>query len=146
MLTVVTGPPAAGKSSWVQAQAGPKDIVIDFDRLAAAFTGPGSDGHTHQPLVRKVAYRAWRGAITEALRHVDQVDVYLIHAAPNQRAMAEYQAHGARVVTVDPGRDVVMRRCEDMRTQSAAAMAEKWYATVSDDSGHTPTIQASRDW
>jgi predicted kinase len=34
MLTVVIGPPAGGKSTWVLERAKPGDIVVDFDRLA----------------------------------------------------------------------------------------------------------------
>jgi hypothetical protein len=45
MLTVVVGPPAGGKSTWVLERAGPGDIVIDFDRLAVALTGEGRVSH-----------------------------------------------------------------------------------------------------
>ena len=42
MLYVVTGPPAAGKSAWIQARAKAADVVIDLDRIASALTGPGA--------------------------------------------------------------------------------------------------------
>src|SRR5213596_2588996 len=42
VLYVITGPPAAGKSSWIEARARPTDVVIDLDRITAALSGPGA--------------------------------------------------------------------------------------------------------
>jgi 5-methylcytosine-specific restriction endonuclease McrA len=38
-LTIVCGPPAAGKSTWVEGARGPRDIVIDLDVIAAEISG-----------------------------------------------------------------------------------------------------------
>jgi hypothetical protein len=38
-LTIVCGPPAAGKSTYVQARAGANDLVIDVDQIAAGLAG-----------------------------------------------------------------------------------------------------------
>lgn len=46
-LTVVIGPPAAGKTTYVLAHARPGDIVVDLDRLANALTCGGTDSHRH---------------------------------------------------------------------------------------------------
>ncbi|MFG2439026.1 hypothetical protein [Streptomyces sp. NPDC048508] len=43
VLYVITGPPAAGKSSWIKAHATARDIVIDVDFMALAMVGPGAD-------------------------------------------------------------------------------------------------------
>lgn len=66
MLTVVIGPPAGGKSTWVRERAKPGDIVIDFDLLACALTGPGGDPHDHTPAVAAVTKAARRAAIDAA--------------------------------------------------------------------------------
>ncbi|MFJ3506037.1 hypothetical protein [Streptomyces luteogriseus] len=42
MLYVITGPSAAGKSSWIDAHAKPEDVVIDLDRITVALTGRGA--------------------------------------------------------------------------------------------------------
>jgi len=111
MLYVVIGPPAGGKSTWVLDRARPGDIVIDFDRMAVALTGPGGDPHDHPGPVMVVVRAARTAAIEAAIKQAKATDVYLIHSSPGQARMAEYRALGAEVVTIDPGRDVVRARC-----------------------------------
>lgn len=143
-LIVVTGPPAGGKSTWVREHARPGDIIVDYDLLAGALTAPSADAHDHTRTVRDVAFRARSAAIREALKHLDQVDVYLIHSLPSADVAAKYAEHGARIVTVDPGRDVVMARIMRERPASARAVAERWYATQSDT--QAVTQRSSRNW
>jgi len=38
-LTIVCGPPAGGKSTWVKSKAGAADLVIDLDVIAASLSG-----------------------------------------------------------------------------------------------------------
>ncbi|HEX4818502.1 MAG TPA: AAA family ATPase [Nonomuraea sp.] len=124
----MTGPPAGGKSTWVRGRAKPGDVVVDYDLLAGALSGPHQgDPHNHPEAVRQVAYRARTAAIREALRHTHDVDVYVIHSMPNPEWMATYQQHGAEIVVIDPGRDVVMQRIEQERPASAKAVATRWY-------------------
>ena len=44
-VTVVTGPPAAGKTTYCAEHAGPGDVVGEFAALAAALLGPGAPPH-----------------------------------------------------------------------------------------------------
>jgi hypothetical protein len=127
VLYVITGPPAAGKSSWIDAHAKPEDIVIDLDRITLALTGPGAPQWNQAELVVRVAQRARYAAIDEAVKHRDKVDVYLIHTRPKAKALARYKQLGARVVAVDPGRDVVMKRIEAMRSPEMKRVATAWY-------------------
>ena len=127
MLYVITGPPAAGKSSWIQAHAGPQDIVIDLDRLAVSLTGPGAPQWNQHPTVLKVAHRARYAAIDEACQHLDTTDVYLIHTQPSPKHTAKYKRLNARIVVVDPGRDVVMQRIAAMRAPEMQRVATRWY-------------------
>ncbi|TXS20215.1 hypothetical protein EAO70_09395 [Streptomyces sp. adm13(2018)] len=127
MLYVVTGPPAAGKSSWIQAHATARDIVIDLDLIAVALTGPGAPQWNHDPLVQRVAQRARFAAIKEAEQHLDKVDVYLIHTLPGAKALVKYKRLKARIITVDPGQDVIMTRIEAMRSPEMKRVASRWY-------------------
>lgn len=143
-LYVVMGPPASGKTTHVLERAQPGDIIIDLDRIAAALTAPAADGHRHGEAVRRVAFRIRTAAISEALRHCTEVDVWVIHSYPRPEARTKYDRHSATYVTVDPGRDVVLRRCEEQRTPEARAAAERWYSTHSDT--EPVTASTSRQW
>lgn len=127
MLTVVIGPPAGGKSTWVAEHAQPGDIVIDFDRLAVALSGPDADLHDHPPQLMAVTRAARTAAIEAAVKQAKTVDVYLIHSSPGVARMAEYHALGAQIVTVDPGRDVVRQRCKNERPARMFAVIDEWY-------------------
>jgi predicted kinase len=145
VLYVVSGPPGAGKSSWIRAHAKATDIVIDFDLLALALAGPGADHHHHSRTLEKVVHRVRFAAIREAEHHLDHVDVYLINTMPSPRDLANYKRLNAKLITVDPGRDIVMQRIRDMRQPRMAAVAERWYKK------HPPKSpsampQASRRW
>lgn len=146
MLIVVTGPPAAGKSSWIAAHATARDIVIDLDLITRALTGPNAPAWNHDPIASRVALRARHGAIAAALEVVDQVDVYLIHSMPRPKTRKQYEQYNARFVVVDPGRDVVMQRVRDMRSPALARVATRWYRQYRKGGSRPVTRQASRAW
>jgi hypothetical protein len=146
VLYVITGPPTAGKSSWVQAHAKARDIVIDLDLMALAMAGPGADHHAHDDVLLRVVHRARFAAIREAEQHLDTHDVYLINTLPSSKAMAQYKRLKARIVTVDPGRDVVMQRIEDMRQPGMRAVATRWYRQHRAGATRTAMPQHSRAW
>ncbi|MGW1158438.1 AAA family ATPase [Streptomyces sp. NPDC002513] len=145
MLYVITGPPAAGKSTWIDAHAKSTDIVIDLDRITRALTGPGAPAWNQNPLQLRVAHRARYAAMHEAFELRDQVDVYLIHTMPSRKALAKYKRLDARIVTVDPGRDIVMQRVEAMRDPEMQRVVTRWYnSRPAASAGAMP--QASRAW
>jgi predicted kinase len=126
-LFVVIGPPASGKSTWVREHAKQGDIVIDFDLLAMAMAGPNADPHDHPPSLMAVARAARTAAIEAALRQRHHTDVYVIHSSPSAERMAEYHRAGAKVVTVDPGKDVVRQRCKGERPARMFGVIDAWY-------------------
>lgn len=144
-LYVVTGPPAAGKSTWVRQHAKQGDIVIDYDRLAHALTAEDAPSHNHTRHVKNVAFRARSAAIDEALKYAHDVDVYVIHSLPPGEMSARYTEHGARVITIDPGHDEVMQRIADERPHTARHVAQRWYAAAGSDTQLQHT-RSSRDW
>lgn len=146
MLYVVTGPPGAGKSSWIRAHAKSDDIVIDLDLMALAMAGPGADHHDHHPTLLRVVHRARQAAIYEAEQHLDKVDVYLIHTMPGAKHRAKYKRLGARIVVVDPGEAVVRQRVRDMRQPAMEAVVTRWYRDHRRGGSRPVTAQASRSW
>src|SRR4029434_4093617 len=81
----------------------------------------------HRPAVTAVARAARAAAIDAALKQARTTHVYLIHSSPGRQRMAEYQAMGAEVVTIDPGRDVVRQRCKGQRPRRMYAVIDEWY-------------------
>jgi len=151
-LTVVIGPPAGGKSTWVLEHARPGDVVIDYDRLAVALTGQGGDPHDHAPAVSAVTRAARTAAIEAALKHTTDADVYLIHSSPGAQRIAAYRSLGARIVTIDPGQDVVRQRCKTQRPRRMFAVIAEWYRHQAEQPTGTAkpvtasALNASRDW
>jgi hypothetical protein len=146
VLYVITGPPAAGKSSWIAARAKPTDIVIDLDRITLALSGPGAPQWNQDETLRKVALRARFAAIDEAIKYRDKTDCYLIHTMPSAKALARYRRLEAKVVAVDPGRDIVMQRVRDMRDPAMTAVATRWYNRQAKARAQPVGRQASRAW
>lgn len=124
-LTVITGPPAAGKSTYVDQHAQPGDVTIDFARLADALGGHRT--HDHSGAVLRATQAAWRAALDAALA-VPGTQTWLIHANPTSGAYARYRSARARIVTIDPGPDIVYARIGRERPGRAVAMADAWYA------------------
>jgi hypothetical protein len=127
MLYVVTGPPAAGKSTWVRERAKHGDITVDFDALASTLTPPG-ESHLYPEHVRTVAMAARNAAKDTAVAMSRLVDVYIIHSTPTAKQLGWYERQGAEVITIDPGQDVVLERCRTQRPAHMVEVARDWYA------------------
>lgn len=146
MLIVVTGPPAAGKSSWIRSHAKANDVVIDLDLMALAMAGPGADHHDHDDTLLAIVHAARRAAIAEAERHLDTIDCYLIHTMPSPKARAKYRRLNARIVTVDPGEVEVRRRVKAMRQPAMEAVVTRWYSDYRKGGSRPLTRQTYRQW
>ena len=120
-ITLVTGPPCVGKSTHVQANAQPGDIVIDLDAIALALSAPGVGHHDYDDTTRAVAIAARQAAIDAALatdRHV-----WIISAIPSAKQLAYYQAKGATIVTLDAPADVIAERLAQRPQRNQALVA-----------------------
>nr|WP_202551443.1 AAA family ATPase [Streptomyces sp. SID8352] len=126
-MYVVTGPPAAGKTSWIESRAKPSDIVIDLDRITRALSGPGAPNWNQNPTLLRVAHKARYAAMHEAFEHRTRTDVYLIHTMPSAKWLARYRRMDAQVIAVDPGRSIVMARIDAMRDPEMRRVATRWY-------------------
>lgn len=112
MITVVTGPPCAGKSTYVREWAEKGDIVIDMDSIASSMTPFLDDEHDYSDNVRMVAREARKGAVRKALSigGMTRSNVWIIHTQPDREWLRRYRASNARMKTIDPGRDVCLAR------------------------------------
>lgn len=109
MITVVAGPPLAGKTTWVRERALAGHPVVDFDAIALAL---GSDhSHDHPPMVRRLAFDARRAAIDTILAQPSQT-AWIIDTAPTPNMLRRYASARARLEVIDPGMDVVLGRLD----------------------------------
>jgi predicted kinase len=67
MITIVTGPPCGGKSTHIEENCKPGDIIIDMDRIALALSPEGTDAFGYSQSVRTVARAARKSAVQAAL-------------------------------------------------------------------------------
>lgn len=128
-VTVVTGPPAAGKSTYIRQHRQPGDITIDYDDLANTLAGLKPANHDHQPHIKHVTKAARQAAIDAAIANHDNTHtVWIIHSTPSEKLLNKYRAAGAEIITIDPGKDIVMRRIKNERPAHMAKAAGAWYS------------------
>lgn len=139
MITVVTGPPCAGKTTHVHDHRNGADVVIDFDALATALGYPGLWKGDEHPAIG-AAKVAWNAVVRAVLTNPDTYgDVWLIQARPASWMRENYARAGARFVDLDPGQDACLTRAA-RRSPATVDAVNAWYA---DDTG---TSARSRSW
>ena len=132
MLTVITGPPCGGKTTWVQQHARPDDIVVDFDHIAQALGSQVTHGHTDR--IASVASRAWYAAVCEAIaQHHKGYRAWIVDSAPNAGRRRQYEAAGARTVTCTAAPEELHRRAQGNRPPSWHARIDQWLAREGKD-------------
>lgn len=128
MITVVTGPPAGGKTTYLMEHAKPGDIRVDMDDLASTVLGLPPGSHDYPDWVVPPVKAARRAIVGAVLRNPPPVDAWIIHTNPGDRDMKRYREAGCRVVKCDPGRVEVFRRLQRLgRPAGAVAAARRWY-------------------
>ncbi len=124
-LTVIVGPPCAGKSTYAREHAADGDVIVDFDLIAEAL-GSGVPHHAPEP-VRSAAYAAREAAIDEIVGK--GLDAWVIHTSPQPDKVAAYEDASASFLLLDPGIDECLRRCDaDGRPDGTADAIRAWYA------------------
>lgn len=123
-VTIIVGPPCAGKSThaWDSRQDG--DVVVDYDRIAVALghAAPhGVDG-----ALRTTTLAARNAAIAVAL--TGDADAWIIHTAPSAEQLDRYRDAGAAFVLLDPGEDECIARARaDLRPDGTEDVIRAWY-------------------
>lgn len=134
-ITLVVGPPASGKTSWVEARAGVNDVIIDLDRLITAFGGRAWGD-------RRGAWKAamgGRGRVIDMARRGELDCDHIWITSTNPDAPNLYPHHHLEIL--DPGIDVVLERIrsDPHRPAGQADAARRWY-------DNPPGTTSSRNW
>lgn len=122
MLTVITGPPCAGKSTYLRQHAVPGSITIDFDDLARALGSPVT--HGHDMAHHWTAVRARDAAIAEALTwHRRQVPVWIVDTSPPPARLRQYEAAEAGFVRL-------AAPAAELHRRAAAGRPPEWHDRI----------------
>jgi predicted kinase len=144
VLTVITGPPCGGKTTWVTQHARPDDIVIDFDQIAQALGSQVT--HDHSGHLAVVAGKAWYAAVCEAIaQHHQGRRAWIVDTSPSPNRRRQYEAAGARTVTCTAPPEELHRRADTSRPASWHARIDQWIATQ-DDPRNDPRPRPRTQW
>lgn len=139
-VTVVTGPPCSGKSTYVRQHAKPGDIVIDFDVMAQAFGS--THPHDHTAATRHVTMQARRAAIAAAITVHEKTPVWIVDCNISRERLVAYRQAGASIVALDVDRAELHRRAGAERPALWHRLIDEWRPVVDASSVHV----GSRAW
>lgn len=124
-VTLVCGPPCAGKNTYVTQHARPGDLVVDLDAIISALSGSAS--HEHDEAIKALAFDA-RDAILARLwsgqHNVNRAWIILTGATEKQRHT--YRQHGARIVMVIADQPTLQARAAAERPQGWSTYIDQW--------------------
>lgn len=148
-VTLVCGPPAAGKSTYVVERAKPGDLIVDWDDILAALSGsPKYVRHDDLILYANVARKAVERVLlkrTQAQRspvvgiHGGVPNAWLIRSAPSRKERADFRVgYGANIVILETSEAECVRRIRADVARAAIAeaqvdaVAQWWFDYVPD--------------
>lgn len=126
-VTLIAGPPCAGKTTRALELARPGDLVIDRDAIARELGS--SRLHMHTPYITRLAEQRMRAQLAQ-LQANRNVTAYVVRCLPGGRQRQAWAARfGARVIVLDPGIDECLHRARlDGRPPGTYAAIRQWYA------------------
>jgi predicted kinase len=121
MITVVTGAPCSGKSTFIDERCKPGDIVIDMDRLALALSPVGTEPYEFSDKVRAVARSARAAAVKSALSVAQgerYLGVWIIHTDPSPADRMVYRSANSQFVEMNTSKAVCLERLKSRPVKS----------------------------
>lgn len=127
-LTIISGPPCAGKTTYVEQHSRPGDLVIDLDAILASLDPSYRQwsGGTLPSLLNR-GIRA-RNELLGSLHRVCHGKAWFIVSAPTKAERDWWVSKlGGELVLLDPGTDECKRRAVARGTPLAAQGIDQWH-------------------
>ncbi|QOR55350.1 MAG: hypothetical protein SHS37scaffold537_48 [Phage 68_12] len=146
------GPPTAGKTTYVQHNAKPGDLIVDTDAIALALGA--KPGHTTAGLHAGFARSCRSHVITTVLTKGAEVPTWIIDTAPTIAAIEHYTRASAHPHLIDPGKGTCLQRARTRGKGTTPAILD-WYThhhdrltawTHTTPTPPAPTTTATREW
>lgn len=133
-VTIVCGPPMAGKSSHVAQHAGPDDVVIDLDQIACALAGIAFTHGWSRDRWLGPAIRRRNAMLADLSREDRAVSAWLIVSAPSSDERRWWADKlGGTVVLLDVPKDECLRRLAasmDRDVERTTSGIRAWWAAA----------------
>ena len=143
MIRVVTGPPCAGKSTYVQDNRKDKDVVVDYDLIALALGS--TEQHDSKGSIRTCALSA-RDCVTDLCVERD-FDSWVIRTELDSDDEELFRLAGAEFIELDPGEEECLARAEaDGRPDDCKDAIRAWYAKHGDKERNMPAKPQEREY
>lgn len=126
-IEIICGPPSAGKTTHVSANAAPNDIVIDLDQISARLDPSFKPWQLRQGDSLGAAIRE-RNSIIGTLAKAKVGKAWLIVSAPTKAERDWWQSKlGGKVTLLNPGYSTCITRCRARGTAAAIEGVADWY-------------------
>lgn len=129
-LHMVVGPPAGGKSTYVENNAPAGTPRFDFDKVAALVGGVESFDSTPGPVAEFVLAMR-RGLLGWLLdpETVQENDVWVVNPNPSENTISKWVQAGGVFHVIDPGEsEALARATRQGRDEATMAAIRAWYA------------------
>lgn len=131
-LIIVSGPPCAGKSTYVRERLGDKDVVFDYDKIAQAFTGKAGHGLRDKAYAMPLVLGMRQGALAAWRQRAAGVDnFYLITSSLSPMFWAAMDEMEHELVELGTTKEECLARlaADESRPdkEDGAAMINRWF-------------------